>query len=89
MGPRLGRPPPGEDRAGWAGWVATKPVPIRRSFTPAAAAGRVWPHWRSRTWATYLRARRVEQGWSVQPIRAELGVGRGWLWSEMAALWLP
>jgi hypothetical protein len=26
--------------------------------------------------ATYLRARQVEQGWSVKRMRAELGVGR-------------
>jgi hypothetical protein len=29
--------------------------------------------------AGYLKARHVEQGWSVKRMRAELGVGRRWL----------
>jgi hypothetical protein len=36
--------------------------------------------------ATYLRARHVEQGWSVKRMRAELGVGRRWLVGELARL---
>ncbi len=36
--------------------------------------------------AAYLRARRVEQGWSARRIRAELGVGRRWLVGELARL---
>jgi hypothetical protein len=38
--------------------------------------------------AGYLRARRVEQGWSVKRMRAELGVGRRWLVGELARLGL-
>jgi hypothetical protein len=34
----------------------------------------------------YLKARHVEQGWSVKRIRAELGVGRRWLVGELARL---
>jgi hypothetical protein len=36
--------------------------------------------------AGYLRARQVEQGWSVKRMRAELGVGRSWLVGEMSRL---
>jgi hypothetical protein len=36
----------------------------------------------------YLRARQVEQGWSVKRMRAELGVGRRWLVGELARLGL-
>jgi hypothetical protein len=32
----------------------------------------------------YLKARHVEQGWSVKRMRAELGVGRRWLVAELA-----
>jgi hypothetical protein len=38
--------------------------------------------------AAYLRARHLEQGWSVKRMRAELGVGRRWLVGEMARLGL-
>ncbi len=38
--------------------------------------------------AGYLRARHVEQGWSVKRMRGELGVGRGWLVGELARLGL-
>ncbi len=38
--------------------------------------------------AGYLRARHVEQGWSVKWMRAELGVGRRWLVGELARLGL-
>jgi Type II/IV secretion system protein len=38
--------------------------------------------------AGYLRARHVEQGWSVKRMRAELGVGRRWLVGELARLGL-
>jgi transposase len=38
--------------------------------------------------ATYLRARHVEQGWSVKRMRAELRVGRRWLAGELARLGL-
>jgi transposase len=38
--------------------------------------------------AGYLQARRVEQGWSVKRMRAELGVGRRWLVGEMRRLGL-
>jgi hypothetical protein len=38
--------------------------------------------------AGYLRARHVEQGWSVTRMRAELGVGRRWLVGELARLGL-
>jgi transposase len=38
--------------------------------------------------AGYLRARQVEQGWSVKRMRAELGVGRRWLVGELARLGL-
>jgi hypothetical protein len=38
--------------------------------------------------AAYLRARHVEQGWSVKRMRAELRVGRGWLVGELARLGL-
>jgi AraC-like DNA-binding protein len=38
--------------------------------------------------AGYLKARHVEQGWSVKRMRAELGVGRGWLVGELARLGL-
>jgi hypothetical protein len=38
--------------------------------------------------AAYLRARHVEQGWSVKRMRAELGVGRRWLVGELARLGL-
>jgi hypothetical protein len=38
--------------------------------------------------AGYLQARRVEQGWSVKRMRAELRVGRGWLVGEPARLGL-
>jgi AraC-like DNA-binding protein len=34
--------------------------------------------------AAYLRARHVEQGWSVKRMRAELRVGRRWLVGELA-----
>jgi AraC-like DNA-binding protein len=36
--------------------------------------------------ATYLRARQVEQGWSIKRMRAELRVGRRWLVGELARL---
>jgi len=36
--------------------------------------------------AGYLRVRRVEQGWSVRRMQAELGVGRAWLIAEMRRL---
>jgi AraC-like DNA-binding protein len=36
--------------------------------------------------AGYLRARHLEQGWSVKRMRAELGVGRRWLVGELARL---
>jgi hypothetical protein len=38
--------------------------------------------------AGYLRARHVEQGWSVKRMRAELGVGRRWLVGELTQLGL-
>jgi hypothetical protein len=38
--------------------------------------------------AGYLYARRVEQGWSVKRMRAELRVGRRWLVGELARLGL-
>ena len=38
--------------------------------------------------AAYLRTRQVGQGWSVKRMRAELGVGRGWLVGEMRRLGL-
>jgi hypothetical protein len=38
--------------------------------------------------AGYLQARRVEQRWSMKRMRAELGVGRGWLVGELARLGL-
>ena len=38
--------------------------------------------------AAYLRARHVEQGWSVKRMRAELGVGRRWLVEELVRLGL-
>jgi hypothetical protein len=38
--------------------------------------------------AGYLKARQVEQGWSVKRMRAELGVGRRWLVGELARLGL-
>jgi hypothetical protein len=38
--------------------------------------------------ATYLRARQVEQGWSIKRMRAELRVGRRWLVGELARLGL-
>jgi len=36
--------------------------------------------------ASYLRVRRVEQGWSVRRMRAELRVGRAWLVAKMRRL---
>jgi hypothetical protein len=38
--------------------------------------------------AAYLRARHAEQGWSVERMRAELGVGRRWLVGEVTQLGL-
>ena len=38
--------------------------------------------------AGYLKARHVEQGWSVKRMRAELGVGRRWLVGELTRLGL-
>jgi hypothetical protein len=38
--------------------------------------------------AAYFKARHVAQGWSVKRLRAELGVGRGWLLGELARLGL-
>jgi hypothetical protein len=38
--------------------------------------------------AGYLTARHVDQGWSIKRMRAELGVGRGWLVGELAQLGL-
>jgi AraC-like DNA-binding protein len=38
--------------------------------------------------AAYLRARHLEQGWSVKRMRAEVGVGRRWLVGELARLGL-
>jgi hypothetical protein len=38
--------------------------------------------------AAYLKARHVEQGWSVKRMRAELRVGRRWLVGELARLGL-
>jgi hypothetical protein len=38
--------------------------------------------------AGYLKARHVEQGWSVKQMRAELGVGRRWLVGELTRLGL-
>jgi hypothetical protein len=38
--------------------------------------------------AGYLWVRRVEQGWSVRRMRAELHVGRRWLVAELARLGL-
>jgi hypothetical protein len=38
--------------------------------------------------AAYLRARHVEQGWSVKRMRAELRVGRRWLVGELSRLGL-
>jgi hypothetical protein len=37
----------------------------------------------------YLRVRRVEQGWSLARIGAELGVGRHWLRAHLNTLELP
>jgi hypothetical protein len=39
--------------------------------------------------AAYLRVRRVEQGWPLGQIHAELGVGRRWLRSQLDTLDLP
>ena len=36
--------------------------------------------------AGYLRARHLEQGWSIKRMRAELGVDRRWLVGEMSRL---
>ncbi len=38
--------------------------------------------------ATYLQQRRVDQGWSVKRMRAELRVGRRWLVGELGRLGL-
>jgi hypothetical protein len=38
--------------------------------------------------AGYLKARQVEQGWSVKRMHAELRVGRRWLVGELARLGL-
>jgi hypothetical protein len=38
--------------------------------------------------ASYLRARQVEQGWSIKRMRAELRVGSRWLVGELARLGL-
>ena len=38
--------------------------------------------------AGYLKARYVEEGWSVKRMRAELRVGRSWLVAELARLGL-
>jgi hypothetical protein len=38
--------------------------------------------------AGYLRARHLEQGWSIKRMRVELGVGRRWLVGELARLGL-
>jgi hypothetical protein len=38
--------------------------------------------------AGYLKARRVEQGWPVRRMRAELRVGRRWLVGELDRLGL-
>jgi hypothetical protein len=38
--------------------------------------------------AAYFKARHVAQGWSIRRMRAELGVGRGWLVGELARLGL-
>jgi hypothetical protein len=38
--------------------------------------------------AAYLRARHIEQGWSVKRMRAELRVGRRWLVGELTQLGL-
>jgi len=38
--------------------------------------------------AGYLTARHVDQGWSIKRMRAELGVGPGWLVGELARLGL-
>ncbi len=37
----------------------------------------------------YLRVRRVEQGWPLARIQAELGVGRRWLRAHLNTLELP
>jgi hypothetical protein len=39
--------------------------------------------------ASYLRARRVEQGWPIERIAAELRVHRRWLRTKLNALELP
>jgi len=39
--------------------------------------------------AAYLRVRRVEQGWPIEQIRAELRVDRRWLRAQLNALELP
>jgi hypothetical protein len=39
--------------------------------------------------AGYLRVRRVEQGWPVERIGAELRVDRRWLRAQLNALGLP
>jgi len=38
---------------------------------------------------TYLRVRRVEQGWSLRRMLAELQVGSAWLKRQMAQLHIP
>lgn len=37
----------------------------------------------------YLRVRRLEQGWPIRRIRAELGVDRAWLRRQMTELGIP
>jgi hypothetical protein len=37
----------------------------------------------------YLRVRRVEQGWLLARIQAELGVGRRWLRAQLTTHQLP
>jgi hypothetical protein len=39
--------------------------------------------------AAYLRVRRVEQGWPLAQIQAELGAGRRWLRAQLDSLELP
>jgi hypothetical protein len=37
----------------------------------------------------YLRVRRLQQGWPIRRLRAELGVDRAWLRQQMTELGIP
>jgi hypothetical protein len=81
------------------GCAAAGHIPAQRHGSRRAAArNRAWGQARRAARPTelgfadldeYLRVRRLEQGWPIQRLRAELGVDRAWLRQQMTQLGIP